>query len=86
MRFCDADACANCPMADRPNIAPCLRQKAQFCMWLSTMPYYGSRAALEELSFELMEEACAVEKEFDFTLYSPHRFILRELWDLSGAA
>ena len=65
MRFCDDDACAYCSLADRPDMAPCVRQKALFCMWLSTQTkdaYF--RAALEGLSLELMDEARAVEKEW----------------------
>jgi hypothetical protein len=65
MRFCDAEACNHCLLADGPNVAPCLRQKAQFCMWLSTMPFAGNPAALEKLSLDLMDEACAVDKELN---------------------
>jgi hypothetical protein len=36
-------------------------------MWLSTKLFSGNRAAFEKLSFELMDEARAVEKEFDFS-------------------
>ena len=64
MRFCDADACTDCLLADRPDMAPCLRQKARFCMWLSTTQPRSGRAALERLSLELMDEASAIEKEF----------------------
>jgi hypothetical protein len=63
MRFCDDDACDYCPLADRPDMAPCLRQKALFCMWLSKTCAAGGRGALEELSFEFMEEARSIEKE-----------------------
>ena len=64
MRFCDEDACTCCSLADRPDMAPCLRQKALFCMWLSTQTEGSdARAALEELSLELMDDARAVEKE-----------------------
>jgi hypothetical protein len=64
MRFSDDDACTDCSLADQPEMAPSLRQKALFCMWLSTQTkdaYF--RAALEGLSLSLMDEARAVEKE-----------------------
>ena len=63
MRFCDDDACDDCSLADQPDPAPCLRQKALFCIWLSKTRAGGGRAALEELSFEFMEEARSIEKE-----------------------
>jgi hypothetical protein len=65
MRFCDADACTCCPLADQLSTASCRRHKAQFCMWLSTTQQGGSRTALEKLSLELMDEASALEKEGD---------------------
>jgi hypothetical protein len=63
MRFCDADACIDCSLAHQAGMAACLRQKAQFCMWLSTTRPLEARAALEKLSLELMEDASAIEKE-----------------------
>jgi len=63
MRFCDGDACADCPLADRPDMAPCLRQKALFCMRLAKTRAGWGRDALEELSFEFMAEARAIEQE-----------------------
>jgi hypothetical protein len=61
MRFCDADACLDCSLAD--GTAACLRRKAEFCMWLATTRPPESRSTLERLSLELMEEASAIEKE-----------------------
>jgi len=63
MRFCDADACTCCSLADQPKMAPCLRQKAKFCMWLATTQGPKMRAMLEELSLALMAEASALELE-----------------------
>ena len=40
MRFCDDDACPDCSLADRPDRAPCLRQKALFCMSLSKTSHW----------------------------------------------
>ena len=68
MRFCDDDACADCLLADRPDMAPCLRQKALFCMSLSKTRTGWGRTALEELSFEYMEEARAIERELSIPL------------------
>ena len=63
MRFCDIDACVGCSLANQPDMAPCLRHKAHFCLWLSRTQNTKSRAALEELGFELMDEARALARE-----------------------
>ena len=64
MRFCDAEACPDCPLADAVVISACLRKKAQFCMALSrTSLAMRIRDALDELSLELMDEAAVIEVE-----------------------
>jgi len=63
MRFCDSDACQFCALADQPDIAPCHRRKALFCMGLSKAQTPPLRAALEELSLQLMDEATALDRE-----------------------
>ena len=64
MHLCDADECTCCSLADRPDMAPCLRQKAQSCMRLATRLGREAGAALEMLSLELMEEARGLEREY----------------------
>jgi hypothetical protein len=62
MKFCDADACPTCSLVEGGGA--CLRHKARFCMWLATkISNSGVRSALERMSFDLMEEACALERE-----------------------
>lgn len=63
MGFCHSDACQFCPLADQPNMARCRRQWGLFCMKLSETQTPELRAALEELSFLLMDEAAAFERE-----------------------
>lgn len=62
MKFCDADACQSCAL---PEGSPaCLRQKAHFCVWVSKKASNQVvRAALEQMSLDLMEEANALDRE-----------------------
>ena len=62
MKSCDADACQSCAL---PEGSPaCLRQKAHFCIWVTTRASNGAvKAALEKMSLDLMEEANALERE-----------------------
>ncbi len=62
MKFCDANACPSCSLVEGG--AACLRHKALFCMWLATeVSNSAVRSALEKMSFDLMEEACSLERE-----------------------
>lgn len=62
MRLCDDSECLSCSVVEGD--PACLRRRARLCMWLSEQSgNTGARAALEKLSFGLMEEACTIEKE-----------------------
>jgi hypothetical protein len=62
MKFCDAEACQDCALPE--GTPACLRQKAAFCTWLADRVSSDAvKAALEKLSFDLMEEATALELE-----------------------
>jgi hypothetical protein len=62
MKFCDADACASCELA--AGTCACLRQKAQFCLWLSVRASNRNiRRALEKLGLDLIAESHALERE-----------------------
>jgi len=62
MKFCDADACSSRELA-RDECA-CLRQKAQFCIWLSVrVSNKKIRGALEKLGSDLIAESDALERE-----------------------
>jgi hypothetical protein len=62
VRFCDADACACCDLAEG---APhCLRRKANFCFWLaSRFTTADLGVALHKLSLNLTKDADALERE-----------------------
>lgn len=62
MRFCDADACGSCDLAEG---APrCLRRKANFCFWLAKrFAQPGLGAALHKLGLDLSKDADALEQE-----------------------
>ena len=60
MRFCDADACCSCALAEGGT--DCLRHKADFCFWLAIrFPRIG--AALNKLGLHLIADAEALERE-----------------------
>ena len=60
MLFCSAEKCALCSLNE--GSAECLRKQAQNCAILSRKVFRRNvRAALEELSLNLMDEARAVE-------------------------
>jgi hypothetical protein len=62
MKFCDADACPACAL--REGSPECLRQKAQFCMWLAPRSSSEAvRTAIEKMGSDLMDEANALERE-----------------------
>jgi hypothetical protein len=62
MRFCDAELCPSCPLAG--NKPACLRQKAEFCLWLTARTSNrGLRAGVEKMRIALLKEAEALEKE-----------------------
>ena len=55
MKFCQPDLCPACSLAeDKP---ACLRQKAEFCLWLAArMSNRGLRTPVEKMRLELLEE------------------------------
>jgi len=57
MRFCDADACACCELADQSVNARCLRKKAEFCMRLSMTVEAAASRLIEKPGLDLMDEA-----------------------------
>ena len=62
MKFCDADACSSCDLAEgEPD---CLRRKAEFCFQLTLrFPKTGLRAALEKIGLNLIKDSEALERE-----------------------
>ena len=60
MRFCDADACCACALAEGG--PDCLRHKADFCFWLA-IRFPGVGAALNRLGLHLITDAEALERE-----------------------
>jgi hypothetical protein len=72
MRFCDADACSSCSLAD--NECACLKQKGEFCIWLSARPSSGKiRRALEKLGLDLIAESEVLGKQRAFQPKRPTR-------------
>jgi hypothetical protein len=62
MKFCSAELCPSCPFAE--NKPACLRQKAEFCLWLvARTSNRDLRVAVEKMRVELLKEADALEKE-----------------------
>jgi hypothetical protein len=62
MKFCDAEACHDCALPE--GTPACLRQKATFCIWLAArVSSPAIKSALERMSFNLMEDANALEQE-----------------------
>jgi hypothetical protein len=62
VRFCDADACCSCSMAE--GAPDCLRRKADFCFWLAArFPRAELGAALNKLGLHLIADAEALERE-----------------------
>ncbi len=62
MKFCDADACHSCALAEGE--PECLRRKANFCLWLAlTFPKTGLRTILEKLGLDLIKDSEALEQE-----------------------
>jgi hypothetical protein len=61
MKSCDSEACQDCALPE--GTPACLRQKATFCISLAKKTSSPAiRAALEEMSFNLMEEANTLEQ------------------------
>ena len=62
VRFCDADACDSCALAEG---APhCLRHKADFCIWLANRFARADLGiALRKLGLDLSNDADALERE-----------------------
>jgi len=62
VRFCDADACPSCGLAEG---APhCLRRKAKFCFWLANrFRCAGLGTTLHKLGLDLTKDADALERE-----------------------
>ncbi len=62
MKFCDADACRSCALAEGE--PECLRRKANFCLWLAlTFPGTGVRTVLEKLGLDLIKDSEALVQE-----------------------
>jgi hypothetical protein len=62
MKFCSAELCPSCPFAG--NKSACLRQKAEFCLWLvARTSNRDLRAAVKRMRLQLMKEAYVLEKE-----------------------
>jgi hypothetical protein len=62
MKFCSAKLCRSCPFAE--NKSACLRQKAEFCLWLvARTSNHDLRVAVEKMRVELLKEADALETE-----------------------
>ena len=62
MKFCDAVLCPSCPLAG--NKPACLRQKAEFCLWLiARTSNRDLRAGVEQMRIALLKEAEALENE-----------------------
>ena len=60
MRFCDADACCSCALAEGG--PDCLRHKADFCFSLA-IRFPRAGAALNKLGLHLIADAEARERE-----------------------
>lgn len=62
MKFCDADACSSCGLAEGE--PECLRRKANFCLWLAArLPGAAVGAALRKMGLDLIEDSEALERE-----------------------
>ena len=62
MRYCDADACCSCGLAEGD--PDCLRRKADFCLWLAVkFPGAALGAALNKLGLDLIKDSEALERE-----------------------
>jgi len=60
VRFCDADACCSCALAEGG--PDCLRRKADFCFWLAIrLARVG--AVLNKLGLHLIADAEAQERK-----------------------
>jgi hypothetical protein len=62
MKFCDADACSSCDLAEGQ--PACLRRKADFCLWLAVkFPRAALGAAFNKLGLNLIKDSEALERE-----------------------
>jgi hypothetical protein len=62
MKFCDADACWSCGLAEGD--PECLRRKADFCLWLAArFPETALSTTLNKLGLDLIEDSEALERE-----------------------